>query len=405
MDVPAVTFERRTWRVQRPELFSRNEVRRQTGAYESAITPEIAGWAPTLDVELAADLDDASRALVDFDTHAAVRLGSGSPALAPMAAILLRTESASSSQIEQLTASARQLALAEIEEGDRPNALQVVGNVRAMEAAIALADHLDTEAILGMHHALLRHDPQMAAEAGRLREELVWVGGRDHAGPIGAAYIAPRHERVPGALADLVAFMSRSDLPPLAHLAVAHAQFEAIHPFTDGNGRTGRALAHALLRAKGLTRHQTVPISAGLLVDTDGYFAALTHYRDGDAAPILRRFADATRFAAATGRVLVDDLADELERSRGLLDGLRSDAAARRLLPLLVGQPVVNTRYVAQALGTNDVTAQRAIDALVERGVVTERTGFRRNRVWQHVGMLDVLDAYAEAIRRGSRRP
>ena len=91
------------------------------------------------------------------------------------------------------------------------------------------------------------------------------------------------HTRVPAAIDDLMTFAARDDVPLLAQIAVAHAQFETIHPFTDGNGRTGRALVQAMLRNKGLTRQVTVPVSAGLLVDTDGYIAALTAYRDGDA--------------------------------------------------------------------------------------------------------------------------
>src|SRR5690606_11919728 len=128
--------------------------------------------------------------------------------------------------------------------------------------------------------------------------------------------------------------------------AVAHAQFETIHPFSDGNGRTGRALAQSILRNKGLVASTAVPVSAGLLVDVDRYFEALGAFRDGDAAPIIHEFAQASRIAAGTGSRLVDALAAQLEDSRARLSGLRSDAAAWRVLPALVGQPVVNTKYL-----------------------------------------------------------
>lgn len=98
-----------------------------------------------------ADVEDATRALVAFDRHAQSRLGTDNPALGPMTAILLRTESASSSQIEQLTTSAKQLALAEIDEGDKANALTVIGNVRAMEAALQLSDDISEDSILATH--------------------------------------------------------------------------------------------------------------------------------------------------------------------------------------------------------------------------------------------------------------
>ncbi|MFF1832412.1 hypothetical protein [Paenarthrobacter sp. NPDC058040] len=129
-------------------LYSRAEVDRQAGPYQASVTASIADWTPHISGEDSADIEDATRQLVAFDKHAQRTLGTNNPALGPMTAILLRTESASSSQIEQLTTSAQQLALAEIgerteiEEGNKANALTVIGNVRDMEAALQLADHI-----------------------------------------------------------------------------------------------------------------------------------------------------------------------------------------------------------------------------------------------------------------------
>ena len=81
---------------------------------------------------------------------------------------------------------------------------------------------------------------------------------------------------------------------------MAHAQFETIRPFPDGNGRTGRALVHAMLRHRGITRAVTVPISAGLLVDTGAYFDALGDYGAGHLEPIIRQMTDASFDALAT---------------------------------------------------------------------------------------------------------
>src|SRR5262249_56504813 len=103
--------------------------------------------------------------------------------------------------------------------------------------------------------------------------------------PHGAAFVPPHYERVPDAMRDLMSFVRRDDLPVLAHAALAHAQFETIHPFVDGNGRTGRALVHAMLRARGVTRNVTVPVSAGLLTDTDAYFAARMTHTPRDPGP------------------------------------------------------------------------------------------------------------------------
>ncbi len=190
--ITPVSFETLDWKPQAPEMFSRAEVVRQTGPYEAAVTASIAGWTPSISGEIFADVEDATRQLVDFDKHAQQTLGTNNPpALGPMTAILLRTESASSSQIEQLTTSAKHLALAEINEGDKANALTVLGNVHAMEAALQLADDITEATILSMHEALMIHqrgfDP---LDAGRFREEAVWIG-RGEAGPRLADFVAP----------------------------------------------------------------------------------------------------------------------------------------------------------------------------------------------------------------------
>jgi Fic family protein len=388
---------------QAPQMHSRAEVLRQTGPYPATVTAPILNWNPRIPGDVSANVEDATRELVAFDMHAKSRLGTDNPALGPMTAILLRTESASSSQIEQLTASARQIALAEIDEGDKANALTVIGNVRAMEAALRLSDDISEDSILAMHKALMLHQRGFEKDAGRYRSEQVWIGPGE-AGPRLAAFAAPHHDRISGAIADLVGFVKRHDISVLLQVAVAHAQFETIHPFPDGNGRTGRALAQSILRNKGLVGSTAVPISAGLLVDTERYFAAQTAFRAGDAEPIVSEFASAGRIAATTGTQLVDDLVEELEDSRRKLKGLRSDAAAWRILPALVGQPAVHTKYLMSTLRLGEMGALRALDTLTDRGVLTESTGKSRNRVWQHRGIFEVLDGYAEKIRRMSVR-
>lgn len=98
-------------------------------------------------------------------------------------------------------------------------------------------------------------------DAGQFRSEQVWIGPGD-AGPRTAGLVAPHHERVPGAIDDLVAFVRRQDIPVLVQVAVAHGQFETIHPFPDGIGRTGRSLAPSILRNNGADR--------GVLTETTG---------------------------------------------------------------------------------------------------------------------------------------
>lgn len=398
--VPAFGYVDEYWIADADGMVSRSARAAASGPYRSTVPPTIATWTPDIPADLSANVEEASAMLGRFDEHAAKVLGTTSPTLGPMSSILLRTESASSSQIEDLTVGPRQLALAEIDQSTSTNARTVVANVRAMESALALADRLDAEAILDMHRALLSGQRHWEEHAGRWRDQLVWIG-TSAISPRGASHVAPQPALVAPAMDDLVRFVRRDDLPVLFQAATAHAQFETVHPFVDGNGRTGRAMVHSILRAKGILTATTAPVSAGLLTQTEQYFAALTAYRDGDARPIVERFADAARFAASSGSRLVDDLAAQVDSAREQLGGLRRQAVAWRVVPHLVSHPVVSARFLSDHLGMKGQTAQNALAQLTDAGVLIERTGMRRNRVWEHPGILTVLDQYAQSLLRG----
>jgi Fic family protein len=150
--------------------------------------------------------------------------------IAHFSAILLRSESAASSRIENLTASARAIGEAELGPDGRGNAAEIVANTRTMTAALALAGGIDEASILAMHRALMEGtDPE---RAGTWRREQVWIGG-GHLGPHGADFVPPHHDRVPAAIKDLLAFIARDDVPVLVHATLAHAHFETIHPFVS----------------------------------------------------------------------------------------------------------------------------------------------------------------------------
>jgi len=399
ISVPPVKYETHKWVAHNDGMTSQTKLRNATGKYQSSIPSEIAKLDFHIAANLAADIEEATSELTRFDSHAAATLGPASRALGPMSSILLRTESTSSSQIENLTVGARQLALAEIEQSISVNAKTVVGNVKAMEAALALADDIDESAILHIHAELVSRQQGWEKYAGKYREELVWIG-HTAVSPIGAAFVACQSEYVPGAMHDLVEFMTRIDLPAIIQAAIAHAQFETIHPFADGNGRTGRAIVHSLLRYRNIVTSTTAPVSAGLLKQTGQYFDSLRSYREGDATPIVERFVSASLFAAWSGTKLVDSLAEQLELSKQKMVGLTARSSAWTVLPYLVSQPVINSSALIKHFGMNEMAAQRALNSLSECGVLEEKTGKQRNRVWQHSGILAVLDDYAESLRR-----
>lgn len=316
--------------------------------------------------------------------------------VAPFSSILLRSESASSSQIENLSSGAKQIALAELGSRDKRNATAIVGNVAAMRAAISLADRLDADAILVMHRALMgHHDPDIA---GRWRSDAVWIGGTS-IGPHDADFVAPQAESVPGLVDDLMNFARRTDIAPLILIAVTHAQFETIHPFPDGNGRTGRALIQSMMRHYGLTRNVTVPVSAGLLQNTQRYFNALEAYRRGDIVPIVSTVAEAARSAVGNGRVLVAELRAVADSWSTRLTS-RQGSASRRLLDVLLRQPVIDSDTAAAELGIAVGNVGRTVQPLVEAGILREFTGFNRNRMWHAKEVTDALDAFAARAAR-----
>lgn len=360
------------------------------GPYRASLPVPIATLSPVLPPQAIAVVEEASAEIARFDGEAASDRVS-------FAALILRTESASSSQIENLTSSAKAIALSELGRTGRANADEIVSNVTAMTSALDAAAHLDTPATLAMHRALLgSHDP---THAGELRTEQVWIGGSQR-GPHGADYVAPHHRHLPSAMADLTTFIARDDLSVLTQAAVAHAQFENLHPFTDGNGRTGRALLHAMLRAGGLTTRTLVPVSAGLLGDTQRYFAALESYRGGDVVPIVLSVAEAVFPAVANSRQLVQDITTARTEWDEAITARRG-AAAWRLADLLMTRPVIDSHLATSVLGVSVANAQAAIDRLVDDGILTQIGTGKRHRVWEASAVLDAVEAFSA---RASRR-
>lgn len=359
---------------------------------EAAVVPEIADAALTLPTRLAASEADAVAAVSRFDSDAA-------SALLPFTPLLLRSESSASSRIERLTVSARRLMEAELFGAGRGNAALVVANTRAMTAASSIRPPLSLDSLLSMHRALL--ESSAPDDAGALRREPVWIGGSELS-PAGALFVPPRHERVPEALEDLFAFTRRTDLPPLTRAAIAHAHFETIHPFVDGNGRTGRALIHVLLSWAGLTPHAPLPLSAVLLADVDSYFRSLDAYRRGEPLVIVELFIGAAARAAALGRSagrrIGRTVEAMLERSPG-----RAGTPDRAIIELLARRPVLDAGSAATAVGVSEAAARRSLERLEAAGLLRGYLIGPHRRAWRSPEILDLMDDVASALGRRAR--
>ncbi|TAJ46494.1 MAG: Fic family protein [Herbiconiux sp.] len=358
--------------------------------YKSSLPPSIAALTPEPNAEANEAAEAAVRELSRFDAELGTRVAGFAP-------VLLRSEAASSSQIENLTASARAIFSAELGSKASRNAELIAANTRAMQAAIALADDLSPAALAEMHRVLMgdqtRHTP------GEWRREAVWIGTKSNS-PIGAEFVAPHFERVPKLIDDVIAFSARRDIPALTSTAIAHAQFETIHPFTDGNGRTGRAFAQALLRHRGVTRNVAVPVSAGLLADVDGYHRALTAYREGDVSPIVLAFGEASLRALTNARELVDEI-DAIKSGWQRQLKARRSSNAWALLDVIAQRPVIDSATAAASLGVKQPNVYPPLQALTDAGILKSKAEHRLGPFWRSDEILGAIDRFA--VRAGRR--
>jgi Fic family protein len=323
--------------------------------------------------------------------------------LAALARNLLRSESAASSRIEGVKISHKRLARAAyVRAGGRRGdnrAAEVLGNVEAMERAIDVggkADPLTVDEVRDIHRTLLRFTEDREI-AGVLRTKQSWIGGNDYH-PLGAVYVAPPHEQVAELLADLCRFIARTDLAAIAQAAIAHAQFENIHPFADGNGRTGRALIYTILRRRGEVTHYIPPISLMLGSQPKNYVGGLGAYSKGNVGVWCARFADATSRAAAEAERMAQRI-EELQASwLERLGQPRRDSAARELISALPAQPVIDVAAAQQLTGKSHVAVGNALAQLEAAGVLQTLNERKWGRVWECGELLALVDGFERSV-------
>ena len=287
-----------------------------------------------------------------------------------LARLLLRAEGVASSNIEGVRAPAALVAVAEHDPGavDATTAW-VADNLAVVDASLdhARAGAALTEDDLHRWHArLMTHGSLPHGLVGRFRDVQNWVGGPS---PREAAYVPPPPDHVGRLMDDLLRFANASALDAVTVAAMVHAQFEAIHPYGDGNGRLGRVLiGWVLARRAGVA--MPPPVSVVIARDTGGYLSGLTRWRQGDVGGWVAWLADSIRRSADQVVDLVAH-ADELRRHWDVVVAdLRADAAARRLVDLVPLHLVVTAPLVAELLGVSAPTARGAIEALAARGIL-----------------------------------
>jgi Fic family protein len=376
--------------------------------YEAYVPDLLVGRKIVLDGEVAAEVSEAEAAIAKLNAEAAALVDTEA-----LARILLRVESVASSRIEGLEIGARRLLRAEAarelgEERLDVTAAEVLGNIDAMVAGVQTITKgrpITVELLLDMHRRLLAGS-RLAEHGGQLRDVQNWIGGSDY-NPCSAVFVPPPPERVESLMHDLMAFCNEDSLPTVAQAALAHAQFETIHPFVDGNGRIGRALIQLVFRGRGLTRRVMPPVSLVLATWAKDYVGGLTatRYR----GPATSRAANdglnlwVGRFAAACARAVAD--AEAFERHahgieaewRRRVGRVRARSATELLLHALVGAPIITVNSAAELIGRSFVQTNEAVGRLVDAGVLTQVTVGRRNRGFE---APDIMAGFTDLERQ-----
>lgn len=382
----------RTWQYD-PTLHAPVRYKRACG-YDPFIPAELMDLKLSIDASVAGTISQAEGAIRALNTDAG-------PALKSLARLLLRTESIASSKVEGLQIGVRELAKAEAKMGATrtvsSNAREIIANIDAMILAVdfaASAEHFGVREIVGIHKRLMAQSPHPKF-AGVIRTQQNWIGGNDY-NPCGADFVPPPPEDVPRLLEDLCKAINDESLPPLVQAAIVHAQFETIHPFADGNGRTGRALVQVIFKRRKLAPDYLPPISVVLATARERYVAGLTAFRADGVEAWIEQFADATSRATWLAdaylkalRRLSGQWRNALEQSPG---APRSDAAAWAILEILPAHPIITASVATAETGRSAMSVYQGIDLLVAAGVLTPLSASRSYRSWEVRGLLDLID-------------
>ena len=379
-------------------------------SYNAYLADPLIGWDLSIPADVAADIADAEAAVRALNDR-----GTAHVSLEGLARFLLRAESVASSKIEGLDAEARRLARAEaaMALGGDPNdrvAVEIIGNIAAMESAVELATNTATfelENLLSVHRTLMDNSPTPAL-GGTVRQQQNWIGGSSF-NPCSAVFVPPPPEYLPELLRDLLDYANGDQHSPLVQAAITHAQFETLHPFADGNGRTGRALIHVVLRRRGLAPAFVPPISLILATWSDDYVNGLTTYRhlsepdsaersDG-AVQWLALFAAAARRACRDAETYSEDIHKITESWRSKLGRVRTDSSADKLLRVLPGVPIINVESACKLIGRSRARTTDAVNALAEAGILRQRNvGRQRYRVFEATDVLDLFSDLEQAL-------
>jgi Fic family protein len=376
--------------------YTANLPRRDRAAceYRAYVPDPLVDRPLSLTGDVAAEIADAESAIARHDAQAVALADTEA-----LARLLLRAESVASSKIEGLEVGGRRLLRAEAatalgEATTDVTATEVLGNVRAMTWALGTVnegDDITVDHLLETHRRLLA-DTRLHDHAGMLRAGQNWIGGSNY-NPCSAEFVPPPPEHVGELLDDLCDFTNNDHLPAIVQAAMAHAQFETIHPFVDGNGRVGRALIHLVLRRRGIAVRTLPPISLILAAWSQDYVAGLTATRylgkPNSKTAItgtnqwLALFATAARRAIEDAQTFEDRVSRLQIEWRERLGRVRANSAIERLIQALPGTSIVAVSGAAALIDRTYQATNEAIGRMVDAQILRQVNVGRRNRAFE----------------------
>jgi Fic family protein len=381
---------------------------RRSCDYQAYVPDPLVGRRFVLEGDVAADVADAEAAITRLNAEATALVDTEA-----LARILLRAESVASSRIEGLQVGARRLLRAEAlrsmrEPSSDVTASEVLQNIDAMlygVEQVGLGEEITVDVLLEIHRRLLA-GTHLESYGGSFRLLQNWIGGSDY-NPCSADYVPPPPEVVPDLMDDLCAFCNAGELPAVAQAAIAHAQFETIHPFVDGNGRTGRAIIHLVLRRRGLAPRVLPPVSLVLATLARDYVNGLTGFRYAGSSSSAKASEGVNTWVASFAGACIRSVADATTfesraaslqtRWRERLGTIRANSATDLLLRRLPGAPVLTAESAATLLGRTFKPANAAIQRLVGAGVMRQITIGLRNRAYE---APEIIDAFTDLERQ-----
>jgi len=378
---PFVTYEERYYQVDNTlQYLTRRQRQLIEKPYLSSVAYDLSGVSIELSKETQNLFLESIESLAKLDGYIKDKLSTF-----PM--LLLRTEALSSSQIEHYSASNRNVALAQINHKESTEAMIIKSNLESLIRGMSSDKNLDLCTIIDLNKTLLND------EHTGIRKRINWIGTPNSI-PHEASYVPPHPDHLELNMKQFITFCKRNDMHPLIQAAFAHAYFEIIHPFEDGNGRVGRILIQLILKEKLFLEHLYMPFSVGIVKDQIRYVSALDAFKIGNYEPIIIVLLENALGLVPKVYQALEQLI-ELKNSWREKLNLRQDALAWKMLDDFIAQPVFDVKYIKEKYNANDQAVRNNIEELIKAGIVSPIGNSKRDVAYESKEVLNLLDCFA----------